>query len=230
MAEKRVPLEDREPDTARVYERAKPQKEAGLGRLDSPATTPQKRPDQVEAAVTQAHASHQLNADETVNERASEDPARPREGVGPTKETNMPVRTAEARWHGGLKDGHGSVKLGSGAFEGSYSFGTRFETQPGTNPEELIGAAHAGCFSMALAATLGKAGFAPQRVDTKASVSLEKVSEGFKITRILLDTSAEVPKIDEPAFRRYAEEAKDNCPVSQALAGVPIELRARLTQ
>jgi lipoyl-dependent peroxiredoxin len=229
MAPKPIPAEDREPDTARAYERAKPQKEAGMGRLDSPRTTPQKRPDQLEAAVPQAHASRQLNADETVNERAAEDPARAREGVRSTKETKMPVRTAEAQWHGGLKDGRGSVKLGSGAFEGSYSFGTRFEAQPGTNPEELIGAAHAGCFSMALAATLGKAGFAPTRVHTNASVSLEKVGEGFKITRILLDTSAEVPKIDEPTFRRCAEDAKDNCPVSQALAGVAVELRARLT-
>src|SRR5688572_4061477 len=142
----------------------------------------------------------------------------------------MPERKAEAVWEGDLRGGKGRIKLGSGAFEGAYSFGTRFEAQPGTNPEELIGAAHAGCFSMALAATLGKAGFPPNRVHTTASVSLEKIGEGFKITRILLDTTAEVPRIDEPTFRRYAEEAKNGCPVSQALAGVATELRSRLVR
>ena len=141
----------------------------------------------------------------------------------------MAVRTAEAEWNGGLKDGRGTVKLGSKAFEGAYSFGTRFESAPGTNPEELIGAAHAGCFSMALSAGLGKAGFTPKRIHTKATVNLEKVGEGFKITRILLDTTAEIPSIDEPTFRRHAEEAKKGCPVSQALAGVQIDLEAKLS-
>ena len=98
----------------------------------------------------------------------------------------MPVRKANAVWEGGLKDGHGTVKLGSGAFEGRYSFGSRFEEAGGTNPEELIGAAHAGCFSMALSAGLGRAGFTPTRVATTAKVHLEKVGEGFKITRIEL--------------------------------------------
>src|SRR3954464_9295095 len=102
----------------------------------------------------------------------------------------MPVRKANAVWEGGLKDGHGTVKLGSGAFEGRYSFGSRFEEAGGTNPEELLGAAHAGCFSMALSAGLGRAGFEPRRIATSAKVHLEKVGEGFKITKIELDCEA----------------------------------------
>jgi len=140
----------------------------------------------------------------------------------------MPVRNAEAVWEGDLKSGKGSMKLGSGAFEGAYSFMTRFERAPGTNPEELIGAAHAGCFSMALSAGLGKAGFAPQRIHTTAKVYLEKVGEGFKITRIELDTTARIPNIDEATFREHAENAKKGCPVSQALAGTDIQLQATL--
>lgn len=142
----------------------------------------------------------------------------------------MPVRNAEAQWEGDLKQGRGNIKLGSGAFEGAYSFGTRFEQQPGTNPEELIGAAHAGCFSMALAAALGKSGFVPQRIHTKASVTLEKVGEGFKITRILLETDAQIPSIDEKTFQQHAEGAKSGCPVSQALAGTRIDLQAKLVR
>jgi osmotically inducible protein OsmC len=141
----------------------------------------------------------------------------------------MPVRKAEAVWEGTLKDGSGTVRLGSGAFEGKYSFGTRFESAPGTNPEELIGAAHAGCFSMALAAALGRNGFSPRRIATTADVSLEKVGEGFKITSILLRTTAAVPGIDETKFREFAEGAKKGCPVSQALAGTDIRLEAKLT-
>lgn len=140
----------------------------------------------------------------------------------------MPTRNAEARWEGGLKDGRGEMKLGSGAFSGAYSFGTRFEGTPGTNPEELIGAAHAGCFSMAFAGGLSKAGFAPRRVETKAKVHLEKVGEGFGITKIELDTKGDVPEISEGEFQRIAEEAKRGCPVSRALASVPIELKAKL--
>ena len=140
----------------------------------------------------------------------------------------MPVRHAEATWNGGLKDGHGSVKLGSGAFEGKYSFGSRFESGTGTNPEELIGAAHAGCYSMALAAGLGKAGFNPQRVRTTADVSIEKVGEGFKITRIRLKSEAKVPGIEAKRFQEIAEATKAGCPVSQALAATPIELEAKL--
>jgi osmotically inducible protein OsmC len=140
----------------------------------------------------------------------------------------MPVRSAKAVWEGGLKDGQGKVSLGSGAFEGRYSFGSRFEEAGGTNPEELIGAAHAGCFSMALAAGLGRAGFAPKRVATSAKVHLEKVGEGFKITRIELDNESEVPGIDDAAFQDQARKAKEGCPVSQALGGVDITLNARL--
>ena len=140
----------------------------------------------------------------------------------------MSVANADAVWEGGLKDGKGTMKLGSGAFNGAYSFRTRFEGAPGTNPEELIGAAHAGCYSMALSAGLGKSGFTPKRIHTTAQVHLEKVGEGFKITRIQLRTEAEIPGIDEKTFKEHADGAKKGCPVSQALAGTQIELEARL--
>ncbi|CAN5237888.1 MAG: OsmC family protein [Gemmatimonadetes bacterium] len=140
----------------------------------------------------------------------------------------MPKRKGMAEWRGGLRDGEGSVELGSGAFKGAYSFGSRFEAGQGTNPEELIGAAHAGCFSMALAAGLEKAGFAPKRIATTASVSLVTKDEKPTISTITLDTEAEVPEIGEEAFQEEAEKAKAGCPVSRALAGVEIELRARL--
>jgi len=140
----------------------------------------------------------------------------------------MPVRKANAVWEGGLKDGHGTVKLGSGAFEGPYSFGSRFEEAKGTNPEELIGAAHAGCFSMALAAGLSRAGINPKRVATAAKVHLEKVGDGFKITRIELDNESEIPGLDDATFQDHARKAKEGCPVSQALGGVEITLNARL--
>src|SRR5438067_3520481 len=144
--------------------------------------------------------------------------------------TNMAKRTSSAVWEGNLREGKGKVKLGSGAFEGQYSFASRFEEGTGTNPEELIGAAHAGCFSMALAAGLTKAGHNPTRISTKANVSLEKVGEGFKITTIELNTEGEVPGIDEQTFRDAAESAKQNCPVSQALAGVDIKLNAKFVK
>ena len=140
----------------------------------------------------------------------------------------MAKRTASAVWEGTLREGTGRVKLGSGAFEGNYSFASRFEEGVGTNPVELIGAAHAGCFSMALAAGLTKAGQNPTRISTTAQVSLEKVDQGFKITTIELSTEAEVPGIDEKTFLEHAETAKKNCPVSQALAGVDIKLNATL--
>ncbi|HYO14463.1 MAG TPA: OsmC family protein [Thermoanaerobaculia bacterium] len=140
----------------------------------------------------------------------------------------MPVRKANAVWEGSLKEGQGKVSLGSGAYEGRYSFGSRFEEAGGTNPEELIGAAHAGCFSMALSAGLGRSGHNPKRVATNAKVHLEKVGEGFKITRIELDNESEVPGIDEATFQEHAQKAKEGCPVSQALAGVEISLNARL--
>lgn len=141
----------------------------------------------------------------------------------------MAVRSAEAVWTAGLKGGKGTVKLGSGAYEGAYSFASRFEQDLGTNPEELIGAAHAGCFSMALSAGLERVGHTPRSVRTRARVHLEKVGDGFQITKIRLQTDADVPGIDPDAFREQAEAAKQGCPVSRALAGVRIELDAKLT-
>jgi lipoyl-dependent peroxiredoxin len=140
----------------------------------------------------------------------------------------MPIRTAEARWQRSLQDGSGTMRLGSGAFEGSYSFKSRMEDGPGTNPEELIGAAHAGCFSMAFANGLTQAGHRPQEIRTKASVHFDKGDQGFAITRIDLATEGDVPGIDEATFKRLAEEAKKNCPVSKALAATPITLQATL--
>jgi osmotically inducible protein OsmC len=140
----------------------------------------------------------------------------------------MPARTATARWEGSLQDGKGTMRFGSGAFEGQYSFSSRFEEGTGTNPEELIGAAHAGCFSMALSAGLGGAGFTPNSIDTTANVHLERVEGEFRISRIELQTVADIPGIDEATFAERAEAAKAGCPVSQALAGVDIQLDARL--
>ncbi|TME52935.1 MAG: OsmC family protein [Chloroflexi bacterium] len=140
----------------------------------------------------------------------------------------MPVRTAEARWQRSLQDGSGTMRLGSGAFEGAYSFQSRMENGPGTNPEELIGAAHAGCFSMAFANGLTQAGHKPQEIRTKASVHFDKTEQGWGITRIDLATEGNVPDIDEAAFKRLAEDAKKNCPVSKALAATPITLSATL--
>lgn len=142
----------------------------------------------------------------------------------------MVDRTAEAEWKGGLQDGSGHMKFGSGAFDGAYSFKSRFEQGTGTNPEELIAAAHAGCFSMALSAGLGRAGHPPRRVHTTAKATLEKVEGGFAITRIALVTEAEVPGIDEKTFQEQAEGAKKGCPVSKALAGVNISLSAKLVK
>jgi lipoyl-dependent peroxiredoxin len=140
----------------------------------------------------------------------------------------MPVRSGEAVWKGDLRGGTGSVKLGSGAYEGQYSFSSRFENGTGTNPEELIAAAHAACFSMALSGRLAGAGHTPERVHTTASVHIEKVGEGFGITKIDLVTEAKVPGLDAPAFQAHAEAAKAGCPVSKALAAVPISLAAKL--
>jgi len=140
----------------------------------------------------------------------------------------MPTRNAQATWTGNLKEGNGNIKLASGAFEGKYSFGTRFEAAPGTNPEELIAAAHSACYSMALAAGLGKNGFNPQSVHTTAAVTLDKVGEGFKITKIKLVSEAKVPNIDNAKFQEIAAATKTGCPVSQALSATPIELEAKL--
>ena len=140
----------------------------------------------------------------------------------------MPVRKASAAWEGGLKDGKGAMRLGSGSFEGKYSFGSRFEEARGTNPEELIAAAHAGCFSMALAASLGKAGLNPKKVSTDAKVHIGMVDGAPKITAIDLSTEAEVPGADPEKFQEIAEGAKANCPVSKALQAVEIRLDAKL--
>ncbi len=141
------------------------------------------------------------------------------------KEKKMAIRSATAVWNGTLREGSGSMKVGSGAFEGAYSFGTRFEEAPGTNPEELIGAAHAGCYSMFLSALLTKAGTPPTSVSTTAKVYLEA---GPTIAKIELTTEAQVPGIDDAAFQEQAAAAKANCPVSKALASVEIVLNARL--
>ena len=140
----------------------------------------------------------------------------------------MPVRNADAQWEGSLQAGKGTMRFGSGAFEGQYSFASRFEEGTGTNPEELIAAAHAGCFSMALSGGLSRAGHPPNRVHTTAKVHLDKGDAGFRISTIELETEADVPGIDDAAFQEAAAAAKAGCPVSQALAGVDIKLNARL--
>lgn len=137
----------------------------------------------------------------------------------------MPVRTSEASWEGNLQDGSGTMTIGDGVYEGAYSFASRFQEGPGTNPEELIAAAHAGCFAMALSNGLAEDGYEPERVHATASVHLE---DG-EVTTIDLDVEASVPGIDDAAFLEHAEGAKDNCPISKALAAVPnITLNAKL--
>ncbi len=140
----------------------------------------------------------------------------------------MALRKAQASWNGTLRDGDGTMELAGGAYRGPYSFESRFEEGQGTNPEELIAAAHAGCFSMALSGVLGKAGHDPKRVSTEAQVSLVKGDAGFTINRIRLVTEAEVPGMDEEEFMEIAEAAKAGCPVSRALAGPEIVLDATL--
>ncbi|MGN6369891.1 MAG: OsmC family protein [Phycisphaerae bacterium] len=142
----------------------------------------------------------------------------------------MITRHAEATWNGDLMKGKGTVKSNSGVVNHPYSFQTRFENGPGTNPEELLGASHAACFSMALSHLLASAGHTPTRVTTKADVSLDKVGEGFKIVKIQLTTDAEVPGIDDAKFQEIAGKAKTGCPISQALAATPIELKATLVK
>jgi osmotically inducible protein OsmC len=138
-------------------------------------------------------------------------------------------RKATARWEGSLKDGKGQLDLGSGAWSGPYSFRMRFEDEPGTNPEELIGAAHAGCFSMAFSAALGEAGHTPKRIETTATVRLSKAKEGgFAIDLVRLVMEAEVPGIGKDEFVTIANSAKASCPVSKALAGTKIELEPTL--
>jgi osmotically inducible protein OsmC len=140
----------------------------------------------------------------------------------------MTVRYAEAVWEGSLREGEGRMRLGSGGFEGNYTFASRFEEGVGTNPEELIGAAHAGCFSMAFSGDLGRAGYTPERIETKAQVFLERVDGKPTIVRIHLDSKAVVPGIDQETFMKVAQGAKAGCPVSRALESVEITLEARL--
>lgn len=137
----------------------------------------------------------------------------------------MAIRESSAVWTGNLVDGKGTMRLGSGAYEGEFSRASRFEDGPGTNPEELIGAAHAGCFSMFLSAILSKDGHEPTSINTTAKVHL---GDGPKITLIELSTIGVVPGMDEKTFQKYAEQAKSGCPVSQALSAVDMKLTARL--
>lgn len=134
------------------------------------------------------------------------------------------VRKGSAQWNGDLKAGKGTVTVQSGTFDAQYSYKSRFEEGTGTNPEELIGAAHASCYSMALANTLAEAGHTPDSIKTTAKVKME----GLKITEVLLETEGSVPGLDAAEFQGYAEDAKKNCPVSQALAALDIKLDAKL--
>ncbi len=140
----------------------------------------------------------------------------------------MPVRKAEAVWNGTLAKGAGTMSVGSGGLTQGYSFSSRFENGKGSNPEELVGSALAGCFSMALSMMLEQAGFPPEQIHTTALVHIEKDGSGFSITSIDLDTQGTVPGCSEEAFQTQANAAKVNCPVSKALAGTAISLRARL--
>ena len=140
----------------------------------------------------------------------------------------MPERTAQAHWEGPVKEGHGWIGVESGVLEAQYSFDSRFENGKGTNPEELLGAAHAGCFTMALALALTEAGHPPIRIATTARVAIEKTADGFRIPRIDLQAEGEVPGIDAAAFEQHANGAKAQCPVSLALTGTEIRLTAKL--
>ena len=139
----------------------------------------------------------------------------------------MPTRKASAVWKGGLKEGQGTLRLGSGAYEGPYSFASRFQEGAGTNPEELIGAAHAGCFTMALSLILGEAKLTAEKMETQADVTLEKQGDGFAITSVHLTLKAKIPGADEATFKQCAEKAKAGCPVSKLL-NTKITLDAKL--
>ena len=141
----------------------------------------------------------------------------------------MVGRNGSAQWQGDLQSGSGTIRVGDGVFEGNYSFKSRFEDGPGTNPEQLIAAAHAACFTMALSNILSSAGHTPESVQTAADVQLRFVDGAPTITRIDLDTEGRVPGIDAAQFQKFAEDAKANCVISRALAGVPeINLSAKL--
>jgi osmotically inducible protein OsmC len=148
--------------------------------------------------------------------------------VSANQEGTMSISKASARWEGSLKEGRGVMKPAN-APEASFSLGTRFEGQKGSNPEELVGASLAGCFSMALTAALGKAGLTPRQVETTADVHLDKDGEGFKVSKIDLTTHASVPGLDDARFQEIAEQTKKGCPISKALAGTTINLKAQLT-
>lgn len=137
----------------------------------------------------------------------------------------MPARNASVVWNGTLREGKGHLKLGSGVYEGPYTYASRFESAPGTNPEELIAAAHAGCFSMYLSALLTKDKFTPTSINTIATVH---INQDLTIPLIELNTEAVVPGLDDAAFQKYAADAKQGCPVSKALAGPEIRLTAKL--
>lgn len=140
----------------------------------------------------------------------------------------MKKNTAHAKWNGDLLKGNGSIKLGSGAFEGQFSFTSRFENGTGTNPEEMLAGAHAGCFSMALSFALTQAGYNPLVVETNSEIFLDKTEAGFEITKIHLFNKSKVEGIDAVKFAEIAEGAKSGCVVSKALTGVKIELTAEL--
>lgn len=140
----------------------------------------------------------------------------------------MPARIAEATWQGTLQEGSGTVKLGSGAYDGPFSYKSRFDEGTGTNPEELLGAAEAGCFTMALGARLSRNGFTVNNIHTTAHVHLEKVGDGMSITRIHLVTEGSIDGLDEAAFKEHAEETKKSCIVSRALTGVELSVEAKL--
>lgn len=140
----------------------------------------------------------------------------------------MPVRSSTAEWKGTIREGSGHMVVGKGAYDGPYSFASRFESGTGTNPEELIAAAHAGCFSMALSGALTRAGTPPTSIATTAKVHINQVEGGFAIDKIELETVGTVPGIDQDAFQKAAEGAKVGCPVSKALKAVEITLTATL--
>jgi lipoyl-dependent peroxiredoxin len=140
----------------------------------------------------------------------------------------MPVRSGDAEWNGTFKEGGGTMRSGTGAVDVAFTAGTRFEEDPGTNPEELVVTAFAGCFSMALALALGRAGYTPERVATKGDVQFDKLEQGFTMTKFTLTCEASVPGIEDAEFQTIAQATKSSCPVSRALSAVPTELTATL--
>ena len=140
----------------------------------------------------------------------------------------MPVRKANAAWKGTLKEGNGNMNLPSGSYSGAYSFSSRFENGSGTNPEELVAAAHAGCFSMAFSSGLEKAGFKPINIETEANVHIDKVEGGFEISKIVLNSKVQASGVDQESFEKIANETKEGCPISKLFKGAKIEMNAQL--